>query len=422
MSENKQAYISRVHLKGYKSIRDMAIDLLPGLNIIIGPNGSGKTNFVDFMTYLNRFGYENQLYQKEFSVEFIQNNIEKTKIRNDSEYNFPTFISIDQKITIKGHGHSDIKNGKYLFNVIENIESTDSIFDSTLKYIYNGSKKDFSTEKSGNSNQHQILGAKKITFSNPLNFISPKSSIELIHQALEYDESHPEHGSYQPESIVKSAFEDIEHSQNAKLDGLIRLVIYLWNQNDISIGNEQFINEVFDYLSFYSPISEITLDKTVIVSKKQGNEEKISNIINALKFKIQGQWWFWDDLSDGTKRLFYIICEVASYNELVLIEEPELGIHPHQFIKLMDFLKEQSNEKQIVITTHSPEVLNRLNYNELDSIIVSKYSPKMGTEMYKLDEQTQQRIEKGTKEKGLFIGDYWVNLDVIEKKEEEVEL
>ena len=28
MSENKQAYISRVHLKGYKSIRDMAIELV----------------------------------------------------------------------------------------------------------------------------------------------------------------------------------------------------------------------------------------------------------------------------------------------------------------------------------------------------------------------------------------------------------
>ena len=45
-----QAYISHVHLKGYKSIRDMEIDFKPGLNIIIGPNGSGKTNFLDCLT------------------------------------------------------------------------------------------------------------------------------------------------------------------------------------------------------------------------------------------------------------------------------------------------------------------------------------------------------------------------------------
>ena len=42
-----QAYISKVHLKGYKSIKDLEIDFKPGLNIIIGPNGSGKTNFLE---------------------------------------------------------------------------------------------------------------------------------------------------------------------------------------------------------------------------------------------------------------------------------------------------------------------------------------------------------------------------------------
>ena len=42
-------YISHVHLKGYKSILDTSVDLYAGLNIIIGPNGSGKTNFLEFL-------------------------------------------------------------------------------------------------------------------------------------------------------------------------------------------------------------------------------------------------------------------------------------------------------------------------------------------------------------------------------------
>ena len=42
-------YISHVRLKGYKSIIDTKVDLHPGLNIIIGPNGSGKTNFLEFL-------------------------------------------------------------------------------------------------------------------------------------------------------------------------------------------------------------------------------------------------------------------------------------------------------------------------------------------------------------------------------------
>ena len=58
MSETNQAYISRVHLKGYKSIRDMAIDFKPGLNIIIGPNGSGKTNFLEFLANIFRLQHK----------------------------------------------------------------------------------------------------------------------------------------------------------------------------------------------------------------------------------------------------------------------------------------------------------------------------------------------------------------------------
>lgn len=411
-----QAYISHVHLKGYKSIRDMEVDLLPGLNIIIGPNGSGKTNFVDFMTFLNRYGYENQLYQKEFSVELIQNNIEKGKTIN-FESNSPCFVWIDQKIVIKGNGYSDKRNGKYLFNVESNIKSTDSIFDSTLKYTYKGSKFDLSIEKSGNTIEHQILSGKKISFTNPLNFINPNSSIELIHGEPQYDDAHPEYGVHYPNTIVKSAFDDIETKQSIKLEGVIRLLIYLWDKTEIDIENEQFINEFFMNLPLYSPISKVDLDKRMVVSQIQGNEEKLSNLLNALKFYVNGNWWTWDDLSDGTKRLFYIICEVTSYNELVFVDEPELGIHPNQLSRLMDFLKEQSSEKQIIITTHSPQVLNELSEDELDRIIVTRHEGERGTQMYHLSEE-EKGFAKGYMENGAFLSDYWVQSGFM--KEEEI--
>ena len=39
-------YLQRAHIKDFLSIRDAKVDFKPGLNIIIGANGSGKTNFV----------------------------------------------------------------------------------------------------------------------------------------------------------------------------------------------------------------------------------------------------------------------------------------------------------------------------------------------------------------------------------------
>jgi AAA15 family ATPase/GTPase len=46
MKALQQTYISKIRFKNYKSIKNLEIDCHPGLNIIIGQNGSGKTNFV----------------------------------------------------------------------------------------------------------------------------------------------------------------------------------------------------------------------------------------------------------------------------------------------------------------------------------------------------------------------------------------
>lgn len=51
--------MDRIEIKGYKSFKDLALDLLP-INILIGSNGSGKSNFLSFFEFLNRL-YEQKL-------------------------------------------------------------------------------------------------------------------------------------------------------------------------------------------------------------------------------------------------------------------------------------------------------------------------------------------------------------------------
>lgn len=44
--------ITRVEVDGFKSLGQFELDIFPGLNVIIGPNGSGKTNIVQFFEFL----------------------------------------------------------------------------------------------------------------------------------------------------------------------------------------------------------------------------------------------------------------------------------------------------------------------------------------------------------------------------------
>ena len=84
----------------------------------------------------------------------------------------------------------------------------------------------------------------------------------------------------------------------------------------------------------------------------------------------------------------------------------------------MDFIKEQSETKQIIITTHSPEVLNTLKMDELDRIIIARYDKEKGTQMSHLSEDDIKHARSYMKDE-LFLSDYWV-MSGFETEEESV--
>ena len=71
-------------------------------------------------------------------------------------------------------------------------------------------------------------------------------------------------------------------------------------------------------------------------------------------------------LSFGTRRvvrlLTYLVYDRAAVS---LIEQPEDGIHPGLLHKLIPILRSYANPNQFIITSHSPEVFNRINPDEV---------------------------------------------------------
>jgi AAA domain, putative AbiEii toxin, Type IV TA system len=71
--------------------------------------------------------------------------------------------------------------------------------------------------------------------------------------------------------------------------------------------------------------------------------------------------------SDGTLRVAGILTALlqAPTLSLIGIEEPELAIYPGALRLLYDFLEEASMRGQVVITTHSPDLVERLNADDI---------------------------------------------------------
>lgn len=84
----------------------------------------------------------------------------------------------------------------------------------------------------------------------------------------------------------------------------------------------------------------------------------------------QGRWFDASQESDGTLRVAGILTALLQDPPLPLvgIEEPELTVHPGALPLLMDYLRQASDRSQVLLTTHSPELLNLVKTDEVQVV------------------------------------------------------
>ncbi len=81
-------------------------------------------------------------------------------------------------------------------------------------------------------------------------------------------------------------------------------------------------------------------------------------------------------VNDGMLRLITILAELQSKHSLLLFDEIENGINPEAVEFIIDTLT--NSDKQVIVTTHSPMILNYLNDEIAKSGIVYLYKTSIG--------------------------------------------
>lgn len=83
-------------------------------------------------------------------------------------------------------------------------------------------------------------------------------------------------------------------------------------------------------------------------------------------------------LSDGTLRficLATVLLQPQSFQpETILVDEPELGLHPYAITVLASLIRAATSEKQVIISTQSVELLNQFDVNQV--IVVDREGGK----------------------------------------------
>lgn len=414
MKESKK-YISNVKLSGYKSIDSISVDFQSGLNIFIGKNAAGKTNFLNFLDNTIRFNFS-QFNNFSASFELV-----------DEENHY--YFSQKKETTLQ-----DIYSDHHIDKLLGKANKFIAELRVDNKQCKNLVHRNFENEESYREFREEIY----IKYN--LNLISSFIKHGILKKYPIVDE--PLNITlYNQDNISEDFYNIYSDAQSRFVTKLLISILTIGKspffnnrlKNKVSISNfindrknqyKEDLSQRFSYLEDlsqllkkYSPIEEIRVDHSYNLDIDF--ENRVVSLRNLfLEFSIDGKWYSFNDLSDGTKRLFYIISEIFAIESnidsnkvsLVLIEEPELGVHPHQLHQLMQFLKDKSRNLQIVITTHSPQVLDVLDMEELDAItIVSREKGK--TLFRKLTDEKKGKAKMYMKEVDS-LSSYWLHSDL----------
>lgn len=390
-SVRPRLFLDYLHLQGFKSIYDLKVDINRGLNILIGKNGAGKSNFLECLKLAMgpEFDYSHTPFK------FLQ-----LGLSDSEEKKFTLELSrIIQKDIL------EIERPSYRHSVKQSLFfNGKKIYDNLQKSSFKFDDRTIKTNNIASINHLFIrIGSYRLSplyveFNLPKNLECIDEAGNLIISTAEYDVWET------PTSLefIEDIFFDIE-------------MYYLHGDDVGKLSKNVFLkylkvpDNILKNLKRFTPIQDVRFHENINFYR---NEKEI--IIDNLKldFKVHNSWVPWSQLSDGTKRLFYMIAEITNTDSsVILIEEPELGIHPHQFNLTMDFLKEQSKDKQIIISTHSPKALDHLSNDELENILITSYSPKLGTQIKHLSTSQKKKAVSYTKEVG-FLSDYWLLSDL----------
>jgi predicted ATPase len=119
------------------------------------------------------------------------------------------------------------------------------------------------------------------------------------------------------------------------------------------------------------------------------------------------KWFAAAQESDGTLRVAGIVMALLQEPPLPLIgiEEPELTVHPGAIRLMVDYLKQAAKRSQVIITTHSPDLLDLLDAEQIR--VVTRESG--ATSVDRMQEDQRDAVREGLLSLGelLTMGDLY---------------
>lgn len=315
--------LEKIKIAGFKSIKKTEIEL-DSINVIIGANGSGKSNFISAFKLLERVVSEN-----------LQGHV-------GQQGGASRFLFHGKKVTQKIGMMFDFGQNAYGFNLVPAVEDTlifGEEWDSYVQYpqgqVLGRGHKESVLRKEATAARTKIPGF----------VLSYVSSMTLYHF----------HDTSESASVKGQC--PVDDNRFLRPDASNLAAFLFWMKDKFPQNYGRIIESVRLVAPFFRDF--------VLEPMKNAP----SNIKLEWAHKDSEAYFDAYSLSDGTLRficLMVLLLQPRGHSpSVILLDEPELGLHPFALQVLAETLRKTAQHTQIIMATQSVTLLNQFSAQDV---------------------------------------------------------
>ena len=349
--------IESVQIRGFRSLADFKVSGLPGATVLIGPNGSGKSNFIRFfemLSWMIRSRRLGEFVERQGGADDQLFGGNSRTPRMEAEISLRTYRGLNDYHFVLSHAYPD----RFFFSD-ESFRFNSSDLHTTAGWQHLGS----------GHREAMIVEAAQSQGSAGVNPITASVIVNLLRNCSVYQFHDTSDGS-----SLKTSWDVLENNQLRSHGGNLAAVLYRLEREDVKrfeliCRHISRILPVFDRFTI-----EESYGKVLLRWKAKGTDKTIGAHLT----------------SDGSLRFFALVTLLNLPSEMLpdvlLLDEPELGLHPAAIGLVGGMIKSLATERQIIVATQSPLLVDAFGLDEI--FVLDLRDGK--TEVSRLDEQNYQ--------------------------------
>ncbi len=323
--------ISTVKIANFKSIQQQTIELR-ALNVLIGQNGAGKSNFISLFRFLE------QLSEQDLQSFVFQNGGIEDYLYNGFETSQEIAIALEFPLP-KNTQESNL----YRFR----IESNGEQFRFVEESVGFWKKDDYSNP------WQQEIGHSDTSEANLKQAAATGKHGRVAGYVYRYLTDlrlfHFHDTSDNARSKVPQPIDDVYHFKSEG-DNLAPFLLYFRNHHP-----QEYFRIVETVRLIYPLFQDFVLEESPYAKGK---------VLLRWRESASGQVFSANQMSDGTLRFVCLATlltqppDTSFVPSTIVLDEPELGLHPFAIEVLADLLYKATQSKQVVVATQSANLVN----------------------------------------------------------------